>query len=203
MRISKATAVIFVLALFAAALTGCRAAASSPGDIGVGPASLTGPYSLTGWSEPARMSPDSGGWSIELPTGGWWDFPDDDPFANGVTPTEATYRTSRQVSAGGSQPYASVNIITLKSLENPRCPDYNFFTPSGERVSERLADMRLGDRTARVFRLTAPAADGSASGEFNVCLIADGVMYSINAAARPTLAQVDLFKMLRTFRLES
>lgn len=206
MRLSTVTILISALAIATVALAGCGADAASVGpgqrgDVSEGPASLTGPYSLAGWGAPARMRPEDSEWSIELPSGGWWDF-SSDPFDSGVTPEEATYRTS-QVAPIDGQPYASVNIITLRSLEKPVCPAYNNFSPEGEPVSERLADMDIGGHTARVYRVTAAATDGSSSGEFNACFVSDGVMYSINAAARPTLAQVDLFKMLRTFRLDA
>ena len=187
------------------ALAGCRVNAANPGvtergDVDESPSSLTGAYSLVGWGEPVRMSPANSEWSIELPAGGWWDF-SSDPFDNGLTPVEATYRTSR-TPLETSQPYASIGIITIRPTETPKCPAYHIISPDGEQVSERLEDMQMGSLVAQVYRVTAPAADGSASGQFNVCLINDGVMYMIDAGARPTLAQVDLFKMLRTFRLE-
>lgn len=164
-----------------------------------GPSAPDGPYSLVGWNPGERTRPTNANWSIELPSGGTWEVSDN--VGGGSGPIEAIYRT-RLTFEPVDQPFALVSVIAATSTPSSGCPTYNNVGPDGEAISERLADMQLGEHTAQVYRVTAAAEDGSASGNFNVCFIADGVTYMIDAAARPTLAQVDLFKMLRTFRLD-
>lgn len=195
---------VIAISVIAIASCGGSDATSTPVDSTVfagGPSEPDGPYSLVGWNPAERTRPENANWSIELPSGGTWEL-SDSLGGSGTGPVEAIYRT-RLTFEPVDQPFALVSVIASPSTPSSGCPTYNNIGPDGEAISERLADMQLGEHTAQVYRVTAAADDGSASGNFNVCFIADDVIYMIDAAARPTLAQVDLFKMLRSFQLDA
>ncbi len=207
---SRLALVLSVLIAVAFAATACNVSAADPNDFilptpGVIAESVSPGESAVGvrWGDIVRWRIEGADWSIQLPAEGEWESAN--PFnPSDFSPNAATYRSN--ISAGGaSAPSVFVDVVRLDlgSISLQQCARPVVISPDGNLISLALPDMSVDGLSAMITRITTPAADGSSTGTFEVCLVAAGAMYQMVAAARPASAQTDLFNMIASFHLES